>query len=302
MSIIKGFNPEFFSKSSEDTIATSSGDDIVVVEEKKKRGRPKKKIDSSEIVTVEESSPTELSMLQSNTPYINSYEENNAALRGAVVQLDFLNNEVTEQIHAIKNSKTIKKKYDYISDLSAVSSNIISSKISAIRELNNTISKCHDLELKRTKELKLTTDDKTDDQRLMDMYNAYISVPMGTRYPTPNPIDLVTQSGGLNQFNNTNEDFMYQQYQQNKTPEQNYMLQLEDPNIKTVVVYDRGTGQRRFDVIDMSTGQSVPNMPLPDPAFLDDTNINLKTGMARNSNINMNYPLIVVGDDSINKF
>ena len=300
MSMIKGFNPDFFSKSNDDTIATSSGEDTPVVE-KKKRGRPRKNVDASEVVTAEES-PTELTMMQSNTPYINTYEENNNALKGAVMQLDFLNNEVMDQINKIKESKTIKKKYDYISDLSAVSSNIISSKISAIRELNNTISKCHDLELKRTKELKLTTDDKTDDQRLMDMYNAYISVPMGTKYPTPSTIDLVTASNGMNQYHNSNEDIMYQQYQQNKTPEQNYMLQLEDPNIKTVVVYDRGTGQRRFDVIDMRTGQSVPNMPLPDPAFLDDTNINLKTGMARNSNINMNYPLIVVGDDSINKF
>jgi hypothetical protein len=134
------------------------------------------------------------------------------------------------------------------------------------------------------------------------MYNAYISAPMGQTYNfIPPQLELVQANpNGINRMI-VDEGTMYDQYQANKTPEQNLMLLADDPNIKTVVVYDQGTGQRRFDVVDMRNGQSVPNMPLPDPAFLDDTTINLKTGTARNSNINMNYPLIVTGSD-LSKF
>ena len=43
----------------------------------------------------------------------------------------------------------------------------------------------------------------------------------------------------------------------------------------------------------MDTGASVPGLPIPDQHFLDDTNINMNTGVARNTNLNITYPVVL---------
>ena len=61
------------------------------------------------------------------------------------------------EISKIKDSRVLKRKYEYITDLTNTSSNLINAKISAIRELNKTITDCNNLE-KRIKDLKLNTE------------------------------------------------------------------------------------------------------------------------------------------------
>jgi hypothetical protein len=301
MSIINGFNPSYFFANN-----NNSQNDIVVPDEildeaPKRRGRPPKAKVNSNIAT--EQGTTDLTMMQSNVPYYNSFAETNDMIKGSIYQLDSLNNEVSQQINTIKESKTIKNKYNYLSNLAEVSSGIISSKITAIKEINNVIKTCHDLELKRTKELNLNASDKSDDQKLMEMYNAYISTPVGANpYAfSPSPTDMVVPGGStVNPMNvAAMEQQIANQYMNNMSPEQNRMLQMENPNIKTVVVYDQATGSRWFDNIDVVTGESIPNMPIPDSSFLDDTTVNLKSGTARNSNINTDYPLIIVNGNGV---
>jgi hypothetical protein len=135
------------------------------------------------------------------------------------------------------------------------------------------------------------------------MYNAYISTPVGANPYTfgPSAADMVVPGGAtVNPMNiMAMEQQVANQYMNNISPEQNRMLQMENPNIKTVVVYDQATGSRWFDNIDVVSGESIPNMPVPDSSFLDDTTVNLKSGTARNSNINADYPLVIVNGNGV---
>ena len=69
--------------------------------------------------------------------------------------------------------------------------------------------------------------------------------------------------------------------------------------IKEVVVYDKATGQKYFDVVDQN-GNSVPNVPRKDPMFLKDYVINSGFTLARNNNLNNTLPVIVRNANSKN--
>ena len=68
--------------------------------------------------------------------------------------------------------------------------------------------------------------------------------------------------------------------------------ELRKMNPNSPVVNSVGWGYN----INLDTNQSVPGLPLPDAHFLDDLNINMNTGVARNSNLDLNYPLIIVNN------
>ena len=91
-------------------------------------------------------------------------------------------------------------------------------------------------------------------------------------------------------------------YLNNLTPQQNMMHLEENPNIQQVVVYNQENGARYFDVIDMSTGQSVPNAEKHDAMFLEDITIDLKNKVARNINIGETYPLVLIGQPLMNEY
>lgn len=272
-----------------------------------RRGRPpkKKNINGENVVLADESEPLE--QYQTNAPYLDSYKETNNMLRSSVIQIDVLNNDIQQELQIIKNSKTLKRKYEYISEMSGTSSSLLGTKISAIREMNKVITDCHNLEMKRIKDLKIEVD-QNDDKHIMDLYNAFVTTPVGTNYvplgPSMTDMTLVNGSNGIVRADiNPSGDIGYDNYLRNMTPEQNRMRMERNPNIKTVVVYNQETGDRNFDVIDTSTGQSIPNMPMPPAFVLDDMNINIRTGTARNSNTDMDFPLIVVGrPDSLNNY
>ena len=97
---------------------------------------------------------------------------------------------------------------------------------------------------------------------------------------------------------------MYQGY--NPTyqvdPSVGKMLLMENPNVKTVVRYNSSTGDRCFDVIDISTGESIPNVDRPDPMFLSDITIDTRNLIARNVNMDQSYQLIVSNNENMNKY
>lgn len=252
----------------------------------RRRGRPPKKnrdIDSPE---------GEASELVTNVPYAESYEETNGMLKGMIMQIEGLQGELKQEFNDIRLSK-MRGKYQYLTDISTTISSLSSTKLSAIKELNSVISKCHDMELKRTKELKIDATGN-DDAAVMSLYENIINTPrqqleagfMPPRLETGDIPLMVQPQGGMDIFQPavTSEQF---------TPEQNRMIAESNPDIKTVVVYDAKTEYREFIAMNVKTGQVVQNISLPDPFLLEDMNLNFQTGVARNSNLNMNFPLAV---------
>lgn len=273
-----------------------------MVFEKKKRGRPKKDPNSTE-----NSEPAFVPLCQSNDPYESSYGETNHMLRESIGQINVLSNDVHSEIDNIRSSKTIKGKYKYIADLCATANALVSTKISAIREMNSTTTNCHKLEIQRLKDIKAAAQQGQDDDKYMaDLYNAYINTPINAGMNNP----LLSMNSG-NVINNQaiitggssvgNDDMGYQNYLSNLTPEQNRMILDGNPNIETVVVYDPSTGGKSFDVIDINTGIPVSNYPRPDSLILDDTVIDFASGTASNTNIGQNWKVVTLGD-SINNY
>lgn len=249
-----------------------------------KRGRPRK----TESVNMTRASDTK--------GYYDRYSKTNALLDQTIYEIDDLNSAVKRELKAITASKTLKKKFEYVSELAGTSGNLLSTKVTAIRELNKSITDAANLEIRMARENKEA--EETDDKRIMDMYNAFINTPVGvyTGPQAPSAVDMVMGNNGTTLMTKVNgeyqEDPGYDQYINNLTPEQR-KIQLEGKNIKLCVVFDPDTGNRYFDNIDMDTGASVPGLPIPDQHFLDDTNINMNTGVARNTNLNITYPVVL---------
>lgn len=276
----------------------------------KKRGRPPKnktKLMSDGSVVVEEVSVEPLAMWQSNQPYLETYSETTGLLRGAIFELDVLGKDVAEEYNNVKSSKTIRNKYNIIKDMADTRANIIGQKIRATQELNGIITKAHDLDMKRYKDNKATqlNEAANSEQRIFDMYNAFVNTPVGTynpvSFPTMPEMTLAPPPGGNNIVAmditpDMSSDPSYMAYKQRQTPEQRMMtMQKNNPNIQTVVVYNQGNQTKRFEVRDTATGQVIPGAPVPADYLLADTTINIANGVARNANIDSVYPLVVEG-------
>jgi hypothetical protein len=276
---------------------------------KKKRGRPKKSEQNGEVTVVQANNNSSgLPLCQTNEPYEDTYEETNNMLKVSIAQLDILAGDVKGEIDHIRGSKTLKGKYKYISDLCATASSLVSSKISAIKEINSVKTKCHELEIRRIKDIKSAAANQQDDDKyIADLYNAYINTPIGAaqhpalQYTSSNVAgNMGALMSGMNAVP-ANEEQNFNNFMSNLTPEQNRMILGDNPNIETVVVYDPNTGDKMFDVIDTSTGMPVPNYPRPDRGLLDDTSIDFGTGIASNNNIGQSWKVVVIGDQ-INRF
>lgn len=284
---------------------------------KKRKGRPRKTADPSqplfvsaphmgtqvaENFDVDDKGKRELTFLETNEPYDGKYQETNAILRSAIIQVDSGLAQVQEDINDIRHNKTLRNKYQYLSTMQQSIGNLISNKISAARELNNTISKCNEFELKRFKEIRSNAAaNEDDDQRVMEMYKAFVNTPTSTN-PFPNVSQMAINGSASNIAQIGNPDAMYNAYLTNMTPQQTMMHIEDNPNIQQVVIYNQETGARYFDIIDMTTGQSVPNSEKHDAMFLEDIDIDMKNKIARNVNIGETYPLVIVGQPLMNEY
>lgn len=263
-----------------DKVVYNPGGDVTE-EDKPKRGRPRK----SEAVNMTKADSHE-----------DKYAKTNALLDQTIYEIDDLNSGIKKELKAVIASKTLKKKYEYMSELASTSGSLLSTKVTAIRELNKSITDAAKLSYQMAKENKAA--EETDDKRIMDMYNAFINTPIGsyTAPMAPSNVDLVMSSGTtITPFVDgalQTDDLGYAQYMNNLTPEQR-KIQLEGQNVKTCVVFDPDTGHRYFDNFNEETGQQVPGLPVPEVQFLDDLNINMNTGVARNTNLNITYPVVI---------
>lgn len=287
---------------------------IIVDDGKKKRGRPRKGQASStdlfsspsHMVQAGESFITtddkrELSLMESTEPIEKKYAETNNILRSAIMQLDSSMAQVQEDIDYVRHAKTLRNKYQYLSLLQGSMGTMIANKISAARELNNTISKCNDFEMKRYKENKASASNIDDDQRVMEMYKAFVNTPISSN-PFPNVSQMAVSGSPVMATALGNQDDNFTNYMNNMTPAQQTMYLEGNPNIQQVVVYNQETGARYFDVIDMTTGQSIPNAEKHDVMFLEDVTIDLKNKVARNVNIGETYPLVIIGEPIMQEY
>ena len=287
---------------------------IIIDDGKKKRGRPRKGQASStdlfsspsHMVQAGESFITtddkrELSLMESTEPIEKKYAETNNILRSAIRQLDSSMAQVQEDIDYVRHAKTLRNKYQYLSLLQGSMGTMIANKISAARELNNTISKCNDFEMKRYKENKASASNIDDDQRVMEMYKAFVNTPVSSN-PFPNVSQMAVSGSPVMATALGNQDDNFTNYMNNMTPAQQTMYLEGNPNIQQVVVYNQETGARYFDVIDMTTGQSIPNAEKHDVMFLEDVTIDLKNKVARNVNIGETYPLVVIGEPIMQEY
>ena len=282
-------------------------EEVEIIEpEKRKRGRPRKNpIDNTPTTQTQSNEQVFVPLCQSNDPYEDSYPETNHMLRESIGQINVLSNDVQSEIENIRKSKTLKGKYKYISDLCATATTLVSTKISAIREMNATTTNCHKLEIQRLKDVKAAQQQaqQDDDKYMADLYNAYINTPInagGNPLLAMNASNTINNqaviTGGTPVMGGLNEEQEYQNFINNITPEQNRMLLDGNPNIETVVVYDPNTGAKSFDVIDVTTGIPVQNYPRPDAMLLDDTTIDFSSGIASNTNLGQNWKVVTLGD------
>jgi len=269
--------PNFNGSSVFNKFATGQGKKIVVentpIDEStlikpRKRGRPRKNKDNDEINVGGDAEE-----IVTNKAYIDSYEETNDLIKVMIGQIDGLQGELKQEFNDIRLSK-MRGKYQYLTDISA------------------TISSLSSMELKRTKELKLENN-SSDEAAIMGLYENIINTPrqqlesgfIPPRLESGDVPLMVQQQGGMDIYQPmmTNDELF--------TPEQNRMIMEHNPDIKTVVVFDPKTESREFRCMNIKTGEQITNMSLPDPFLLEDMNLNFQTGVARNSNLNMNFPL-----------
>lgn len=277
-----------------------------IAEAKKKTTRAKKepvaKVNGSEIVRADDNKEAQ----ELSTMY--NYAQTVSLLGQTLDQVDMIAGELKDEFDAAKNNRTLKNKHNYIIGLAESMGQLLNTKAAIIREINNSITKSVELDYKKEKDRMAIAGAANDDKYLMDLYNAFITNPtnaQSSKLMGPSAINssISTIDGNsivrsplaaANPAPDGITDIGYLNYLSRITPEQNMMAYEKDPNVKTVVVYDASNGQKFFQVMNLATGQVVPNVPVLDNRFLDDTVIDISNNIAKNNNLRETYPLVVI--------
>lgn len=295
------FNLSFFMSDEANAVKTTESDT-----EKKRKTRSTASTRMSLPVVIEGRKDNQLDMASSTeVPYLSTYRDTNAMLHTTIAQIDILSSEVKADIDEIRSSKSLRNKYTYLTNLNGAQASLISAKLNAIKELNSSITQAHNLDLKRAKDLKdIAAAEKNDDARMMDLYSAFINAPMGMYDNKLNMPTIPDMMLGVNDPNSgiSGVSMNSNANQQGMSPEQLRMRLESNPNIEEIVVYDPATGRKWFDVIDKTTGQSVPNFPKSDPFLLEDVSIETRAGIAKNRNLDRVWPLQVLGGVNMSEY
>ena len=283
----------------------------------KKSSRKKK--ESNEIEPVKSSDIIRAEGTVEDVSTLSSYFETAGMLNNTMKQIDMVATEIKNELDAVRSNRTLKSKYNVMSNLAGNLSELLEAKISAIKELNNCISKANDMDYKREKDRKSAEAGVNDDKMIMDLYQAFVSNPnintgqmvqgnMGVLGPTPisstvSGSSIIRSPADEEKYNQRGVDSAYMNYIANLTPEQNMMLYEQDPNIKQCVIFDAATGNKWFQVMNVATGQPIPNAPThSNDIFMEDTTLDLKNKIAKNINLNEVYPLIIINDNITNQY
>lgn len=291
---------------STDIVVDNAGE-VLDSSTKKKRGRPKKSEQSTIIGAAGVNDDK-----NQDIPTMYTYQETTDMLRGTLVQIDQLAGQVKHELDAVAANRTLKSKYNVMVGLSGNLGDIINTKISAIKEINNAISKSNEMDYKKEKDRKAALENVNDDKYIMDMYNAFVQNPANANNraalgPTNADATLMGVPNIIRASTDTPQsgfapDTGYLSYVTNMTPEQRLMSLEDNPNIKLCVIFDAATGNKSFQNMDMSTGQVVPGLPVRDQMFMEDTTLDLKNNIAKNINLNETYPLVVINQQIANEY
>ena len=294
-------------------------EDINVITETapKKRGpgRPSKNSDANSYtdIVVADHGKKEKSL---EKQYEKGYFDNAKMLYGAIAQTEQVYQDINEELIKFRTNKAYggRSRIDAMSNYMNTQVSLINTKITAVRELNNIRSKINDLVMKKEQQLKDTGDDNSD-KAIMDAYYALVNAQRYGLPPIQRPLDNTSINTGINLrgtpiqstgiitagTNQDNTDTSFQEYQNNLDPTKKRMIADKDPNIKTVVVYDQSSGNKWFDVINVTTGKSIPGIQRPAEFLLDNMRIDIRNGLGVNSNTNMTFPLVIVGTQAIDE-
>lgn len=299
-----GFDINNFIKGHEDSVEKVAVEVIPVEETLPAEKAPKKVSAKPAAIPM---ANTSMSYIQENIPYGQMYSETNKQLDEAINELNMLGAETIGELQQLRASKTLRNKYNYINDMTANATSIITSKISAIKEKNKTIGDIAHLELTRMKEMKSKLNEEDENNKIANLYNAFVNTPIGggMNVLAP-PLQTMIMNGNDRPPMGSvgMEDMGTSAWQQGLDPAQNRMLLEAQNAIETVVMYDDTTGNRWYEVIDKNTRQPVPNVEKPSEASLYDLDLNVRGGYAKDTNRNVSYPLIVIsnGNNSIMEY
>lgn len=264
----------------------------------KKRRSTKKK---------EELEPIDSKNIVENTVYADTYQDTNNMAFSVIQQADVLLNDAKAELDHIRISKTMKGKYTYMTNMLSAMSNLMGTKMQAIREINSNIKNANDMEYRRFKDNR-AINAEDDNKAIMDAYKAYISAPIGApSYSQPTVMDITAGlngviPAGLSTEAQQNFDRGLNNYLNNLSPEDNYMLNESNPDIEEVIVFDQATGMKYFQWRNMKTGQPVPNMPKTSNILMEDYVIDPRTRLAKNNNLNKTLKVVYDNEGKFNEY
>lgn len=273
-------------------------------EKRKTGGRRKKETGNNAIIRADqETSPAEVI----DTPTSYSYMETNNLLHETLAQIDSLNSELAQEFNIVRHNRTMKNKYNTLIGLSENIGSLINNRVQVIKEINSTISKANEMDYKKEKDRRIANANVDDDKYIADLYKSFIQNPMSNPVAPQIPqVDPAIFGSGIvradlnsnNTNNNGLNDLSYLNYMSNLNPEQNLMMYEGNPNVKQVVVFDAATGNKFFQMMDISNGNVIPNVPVYDQMFMEDTTLDLRTKIAKNINLNETFPIVVINENA----
>ena len=299
------FNINKFVKGSEDYSSHELQQEVIVTqtidETKKKKSKKNEIVVTNDTSVAPVVASTSMSYIQENIPYASAYADTNQQLDDTINQLNFLGSEIVTDLNMVRSNKTLRNKYNLVNEMTQTATSILSAKLSAIKEKNNTINSINKLELDRLKQIKVSSSEEDDNARIANLYDAFINTPIGAGPGIlgPSMQDIIAggQAGPALPVMSIGND--QQMWEANLNPAENRMLLEAKGAIETVVMYDSVTGNRWFEVVDKITRQPVPNVEKPDNSYIYDLDINIRGGFAKDSNRSVSYPLICInGNDS----
>jgi len=275
------------------------------LKKKKKASTKVTVVDAEKSTDVEEIDPTNSKQVVEHTIYADSYVTTNQMSYNIIAQADELLKDCKQDLDFIRSQRNLKGKYHYTNATLASMSSLLSTKLAAVKEINNTIKSVNDMEYRRFKDMR-AMDQGDDNKAIMDAYNAYISAPIGApAYTQPNTMDMTAGLNGIIRTGlegSAGSDAGLANYLANLTPEENLMLNDNNPNIEEVIVYDEATGARQFQWVDRRTDQPIPNMPVSSELTAADYNIDVNKRLAKNNNLNNTKRVIIKNSSNISRF
>lgn len=273
----------------------------------KKPGRKKKNevqtVNSTEIIRSSDGTDV---INNPNMPTINTYFETATMIKGAIDQINMVAGEVKTELDSVIESRTMKSKYNVMVGLAGNLSDLLSAKVNAIKELNNCITKSNDLDYRKEKDRRdAAVGTANDEVAIMNLYKSIVQNPqMAQSIPTNQQFNTMPSGGGdlgivrsgPNEGGSPAFDQGYADYMANITPQMSNILYEKNPDIKECVVFDASTGAKWFQVMNVKTGQVIPNADCHSQMFLEDTTLDIRNKIAKNTNLGETYPLVVIND------